>query len=145
MSHSIGANNAARLALILALLEVGNSLGMLVDGLQGLMAVHTCPRLDSRCWQRMYPACMLYEVVWGMVCRDASIEGRFQAMWARQKRGHDRAVISFFLAMFALRELRLFCSPGFAQVHSLHTQLEPWGTPSKRWASDLPLALFQLC
>lgn len=68
---------------------------------------------------------MFYEVVWGMVCRDASIEGRFQAMWARQKRGHDRAVISFFLAMFALRELRLFYSPGFAQVHSLHTQLGP--------------------
>ena len=68
---------------------------------------------------------MFSEVVWGMVCRDASIEGRFQAMWARQKRGHDRAVISFLLAMFALRELRLFYSPGFAQVHSLHTQLGP--------------------
>ncbi len=37
-------------------------------------------------------------------------------MWARQKRGHDTAVLLFFLAMFLLREMPLMQSLGATRV-----------------------------
>ena len=37
-------------------------------------------------------------------------------MWARHKRGHDRAVLLFFLVMFLLREMPLMLSLGATRV-----------------------------
>ncbi|BDA46593.1 hypothetical protein COCOBI_09-0450 [Coccomyxa sp. Obi] len=44
--------------------------------------------------------------------KDLTLEERFRAMWARQKRGHDSAVLLFFLAMFLLREMPPMLSLG---------------------------------
>ncbi|CAL8471194.1 g10736 [Coccomyxa elongata] len=50
--------------------------------------------------------------------KDLTLEKRFRAMWARQKRGHDCAVLLFFFAMFLLREMPLMLSLGATRLPS---------------------------
>lgn len=63
-------------------------------------------------------------------CRDGALEGRFQRMWARQKRSHDRAIMLFFLAMFAMRELRIFSAVGVRNLLGSSDGHQPAPQPS---------------